>query len=437
MKRRIAALVTIIIIAVAAFYIINRPDDTETPSSSLPYGSPPDYGNPTELAPDAVNVDDSHHFPSLTYGIHGFMWWDGLSRNHMLDSMNIMQFSHVRQSFAWADLEPEPLDLNLPINDRYHWQQADAMMEDISAKGIKVVARIDHAPEWAVRQDVPYENAPFNLRRLRELCSAIATRYKGRIDAYQIWNEPNLNREWGGYPPSPSGYVQLLATCSTAIREADPDAIIITAGLSPTGTRDLTAMPDDEYLWKLYETQAFPRHFDVLGLHAPGFKYAPETDPQTVVDKGGLRWQTFRHVEHMRAIMVASGDSETQVAITEMGWTIDPRPESSYHWFAVSLEEQADYLARAYRYAAENWRPWVGLVSAIYLPAPHWTEDDEQYWWAIGTPAPAPWLMDTRPAYAALVEMRKISTNPDYDHPARDPSGNPIIEDDDEPAADG
>jgi hypothetical protein len=436
MKRWIVALVTLIIIALAGFNYFNTGDDTTKPSSGLPYGPLDEYGNPTDLASDAVDVDDLHHFPSLTYGIHGFMWWDSLNRNHMLDSMNIMQFSHVRQSFAWADLEPEPLDLELPVDERYHWQQADAMIADIQAKGLNVVARIDHPPAWSIRESVSYEQAPFDMSRLRELCSALATRYQDQIAAYQIWNEPNLNREWGGHPPSPRGYVQLLATCAGAIREADPAAIIITAGLSPTGTRDITAMPDEEYLWKLYESNEFPQHFDVLGLHAPGFKHAPETDPQQVVDEGGLRWQAFRHVEHMRAIMVANGDSQKQVAITEMGWTIDPRPESPYHWFAVSLDEQADFLARAYRYAAENWRPWVGLVSAIYLPAPHWTEDDEEYWWAIGTAAPPPWLMDTRPAYAALVEMQKFSTNPEYAKPARDPSGNPIIEDDNESAAD-
>ena len=57
-----------------------------------------------------------------------------------------------------------------------------------------------------------------------DYCGAIATRYAGRIAAYQIWNEPNLAREWGGHSPSAGEYVELLRVCSEAIRAADPQA---------------------------------------------------------------------------------------------------------------------------------------------------------------------------------------------------------------------
>jgi hypothetical protein len=289
------------------------------------------------------------------------------------------------------------------------------------------VARIDHPPPWAVRSRIAYAESAFDEKRFGEFCGALAAHFRGRIDAYQVWNEPNLTREWAGYPPSPAGYVRLLAACAEAIRRADPAAIIISAGLSPTGTRDLTAMPDEEFLWKLYAAGG-GEYFDVLGVHAPGWKFEPERDPASVVQDGYLSWQTFRHVEKIRAIMAANGDADSQIAITEMGWTIDPRPAevSIYSWFAVTPEQQADYLVRAYRYAADHWRPWVGLIVTIYYPNPDWTMDDEEYWWAIGTVAPLPYGMDGRPAWPALVQMRKISTNPAYAHPARGADLNPI-----------
>ena len=55
-----------------------------------------------------------------------------------------------------------------------------------------------------------------------DFCAAVAERYQERISAYQIWNEPNLSREWGDNRPDPAGYVDLLAACSGAIREARP-----------------------------------------------------------------------------------------------------------------------------------------------------------------------------------------------------------------------
>jgi polysaccharide biosynthesis protein PslG len=62
---------------------------------------------------------------------------------------------------------------------------------------------------------------------------------------------------------------------------------------------------------------------------------------------GGGRWFAFRHVEDMRALMVDNGDGHKQVAILEMGWTLDQvNPE--YAWFAVDEPTQADYLVRAF-----------------------------------------------------------------------------------------
>ena len=109
-------------------------------------------------------------------------------------------------------------------------------------------------------------------------CGVLADRYKGRIAAYQVWNEPNLSREWGNRPPDAAGYVGLLKACSDAIRAADPAAIIISAGLAPTGTYDDSAHPDDIYLQAMYDA-GFQHYVDAVGMHAPGFS-APEVAPE-------------------------------------------------------------------------------------------------------------------------------------------------------------
>jgi polysaccharide biosynthesis protein PslG len=394
--------------------------------SSLPYGAVTQYPAVDDLAPDQIDLESPKTFPSLTYGIHTFFWWHSMYRSIGLDHMNMMQFTHVRQVFAWRDIEPTLKPEDDPL--RYRWVEGDAMVADIRAKGVNIVARLSLAPDWALRPDAGYEAPPFDLQRYANYCGAVATRYGEDIAAYQIWNEPNLAREWADQPPSPAGYVALLADCSAAIRAVDPDAIIITAGLAPTGTRNASAMPDEEFLWRMYEA-GLSDHYDILGLHAPGFLYPPDYDPDHPNPNGCIRWRCFRHVEHMRAIQVANGDAHKQVAITEVGWTIDPRPDSIYHWFAVSPDRQGNYLEKAFQYAAKRYRPWLGLMTAIYYPNHAWTEDDEQYWWAIGTSAPLepiPYGMDGRPAWSALVQMQKISTNPAYAHPPRDEFLNPI-----------
>lgn len=425
--RRVLPILIILLALGGGAALLLTSNSSDTPASEnqggLPYGNPPDYPTLTDLAPDAVDINGEKVFPSLTYGIHTFFWWNSSYRQVGLDHINLMQFTHVRQVFAWTDIEPEYLSEDDPT--RYRWSQADAMVDDIESKGIQIVARISKPPAWAVNPDVRYGDVPFDVARLSDYCRAVATRYQGRIAAYQIWNEPNLTREWGETMPSPEGYVTLLAACSDAIRQVDPEAIIITAGLSPTGTRDATAMPDDEFLWRMFE-HGLSEHYDILAVHTPGFRYPPETDPNHPSPESCAQWRCFRRIERMRAIMVAHGDGHKQMAITEMGYTTDRRPNSIYSWFGLSPETHGNYLAKSYQYAAKMYRPWLGLMIALYYPNLEWTEDDEEYWWAIGTVAPLPGGMDGRPAWPALVQMRKISTNPDYAHPARDIYLNPI-----------
>jgi hypothetical protein len=95
------------------------------------------------------------------------------------------------------------------------------------------------------------------------------------------------------------------------------------------------------------------------------------------------------------------GDADKQMVITEFGWTSDEIHES-YSWHRVTEQQKAEYLVRAYRWAEENWSPWIGLMSAIYIADPDWTPQDEQYWWAITDPDGTP-----RPAFQALKNMPK------------------------------
>ncbi len=341
-------------------------------------------------------------FTPLTYGIQTSLWWDDGFNGWRLDMVRLMVFSHVKHSIAWADTEPHAGD--------YRFGRADELVAEIEGKGLQLVARLGHSPGWVGAANPPPEGGmPVDVPPAREhldnwgdWCGAIATRYAGRIAAYQIWNEPNLAREWGGHPPSAADYTELLRVCSAAIRMADPQAILISAGLAPTGTCCEQARPDDLYLQELYDA-GFQQHVDVVGMHAPGYS-APELGPDEAEAAGSQRFFTFRRVEDLRRIMVENGDAARQVAILETGWTRDVAGHNpAYSWFAVDEATQADYLVRAYRYAAEHWRPWVGLMTTLSIADPGWNEEDEQYWWSIILP-------DTHAlqAFKRLANMEKV-----------------------------
>ena len=117
----------------------------------------------------------------------------------------------------------------------------------------------------------PTNGPPDNHQDFGDFVYAVASRYRGRIRAYQIWNEPNLAREWGGRSPNAAEYVQLLRVAYGRIKEADPNAMVITAGLTPTGTQPPEAVPDDQYLRRMYQA-GLKGSYDVLGAHGAGYK---------------------------------------------------------------------------------------------------------------------------------------------------------------------
>jgi hypothetical protein len=356
---------------------------------------------PEEPQPESLvgNQPINPLFDSPAYGIHVFMWWKPDIARRDLALVQEMGFGWVKQQFSWREIEGIE-------KGQYDWYRSDIIVEAVEQGGLKLLVRLDGQPFWAEPADNQYQDnqPPADYQDYFDYCGAVASRYRGRIAAYQVWNEPNLSREWGTRPPDPVAYTALLKGCYQAIKAADPQAIVISSGLAPTGTRSADAMPDSEFLQAMYDAGAAP-YFDVLGVNAPGYKAPPELPPAEAAasaEFGGGRWFAFRRVEDIRRIMLQNGDGHKQVAILEMGWTLD-QVNPQYAWFAVDEATQADYLVRAYEYAQANWRPWIGLMITLYIADWDWTpETHEQWWWAIVLPDGTP-----RQAYFALRDMKK------------------------------
>ena len=347
---------------------------------------------------------------SPEYGMQAFLWWRSETAHRDLGLIRDAGFTWVKQSFAWREIEGA-------AKGHFDWSRADRVVQQVNEFGLDLIARVDRQPQWA-GGGYPHNGPPDNYQDYADFLYAMASRYKGRIRAYQVWNEPNLNiagrSEWGGRPPNPAEYTALLKVAYQAIKQADPNAMVISAGLSPTSRWDDQAMPDVEFLKGMYAAGAKP-YFDVFGAHGAGYKVPPETDPAVVASDPALnnndpspeerkRVYCFRHVEDLRQVMVENGDGDKQIALLEFGWTSDAvHPE--YAWFRVTEEQKGDYLVRAYQYAQQHWSPWIGVMSLIYMPDPEWTQDKEEYWWAIIEPGYPE--LKLRPAYVALKNMAK------------------------------
>jgi hypothetical protein len=296
-------------------------------------------------------------------------------------------FDSVAQLFSWREIAR--------WRGLYNWEHPDAVVRGMEYYGLDLVVRLDQQPAWARTQ--PADNGPpDDLSDYGQFVYDVASRYKGRIKAYVIWNEPNLAREWGGQRPDPAAYVEMLKLAYVRIKEADPNALVVSAGLAPTNERSDEAQDDRLFLREMYDAGA-AQYFDVLGAHVYGFAYPPE-DPH-----GAHQGLNMARVQDLREIMVAYGDEHKPIWATELGWTTGPSEDQA--WQRVTLEQQATYLVRAFGSALDQW-PWLELITVWNIGC-GFPQEDERAGYSL-TAADG----ESLPAYTALQEMAKARPLP-------------------------
>jgi hypothetical protein len=391
--------------------------ESNTPVPALPTNQANGGGiNGSEdatVAPPPPPIVKSLKMKSPAYSVQAFLWYRPETADRDLNLILDMGFGWVKQEFAWRDIEGAK-------KGAFDWSHSDDVIYAANRKSLDLLARIDTSPDWAApgcfNAAKSTMGPPKRIQDWVDFLKEFATRYKQRVRAYEIWNEANLSREWCSQPPNPAAYAQFLKASYAAIKSADPNAMIISGGLTPTTCcpDGKEAIPDALFFSRMYDAMGGKSegYFDVLGVHAAGYKAEPEADPAGVANDPNLtnhdpsspalkRIYCFRHVEDIRQMMVQRGDSAKQIVITEFGWTSDPL-NSAYAWFRVDENTKADRIVRAYQYARAHWAPWIGTMSLIYMANPDWTNTDEKYWWAITNPDGSP-----RAAYMALKGMQK------------------------------
>jgi len=309
--------------------------------------------------------------------------------------------SWVKQQVEWKLFEPS--------KGQIEWQALDQIVDSASASGVRLLLSVVKAPSWArpTDTDLSVDGPPASPVDYADFVGALAERYRGRVAAYEIWNEQNLWYEWGGMGRlSAAAYVALLHEAYLRIKTADPAAIVVSGGLTPTGVNDgYIAFDDVHYLSQMYAAGA-AAYFDVLGAHPSGYNNPPDDSPErnsTDTEQFKGHWSFYyRRFEQLRDVMVLNGDAGKKMWFTEFGWSSQQSPPAGYEYASDNSEqEQAACLSRAVNLARQK-----GYVGALFVWNLNYASvagpNDEKAGFSLVRADGS-----LRPAYLALAAMRK------------------------------
>ncbi|MCU0522188.1 MAG: hypothetical protein MUF84_16030 [Anaerolineae bacterium] len=310
-------------------------------------------------------------------------------------------FDWIRQPFPWYDIE---IHGKGDFEDRRHeparsaWDKYDNIVSLAESYDLGIIARLGAPPAWS-RHDGVERGAfgpPDDVADFVDFAAAVVERYQGRVGFYQIWNEPNVYPEWGNEPVSPEAYTDLLCRTYRRIKAIDPDAVVISGAMAQTmelGTWNTAYegdnLMDTVFLQRMYAAGA-RECFDIMAVNDYMLWSGP-TDRRL-----SQREINFSRPVWLRDVMVANGDADKPIWISEMNSNASPEGiEKRYG--RVTLEQQARWAPLAFERIQREW-PWAGVTSVwFFKKATDADQQDPSYYFRLVEPDFTP-----LPVYNAL-----------------------------------
>ncbi|MBX3471733.1 MAG: hypothetical protein KF878_33170, partial [Planctomycetes bacterium] len=277
-----------------------------------------------------------------------------LAGDALLDRLADAGVRWLRIDIDWSHVER--------VRGQHDWGDVDRVVGHAERRGLSVFGTIAYTPAWAsgsADHAVPPRDPADYLAFVRE----VARRYRGRVQALGIWNEPNLREFWKG---SRAQFIQAFLVPGLRVLRAEaPGTLTCGPDLSSSGAwrRD----------WLDPILRAAGPLFDVITHH--------QYDGRDTV--GGR----LAELDLLRQFLRLAGHGSKPVWVTEIGWKVGPR---------VSLDDQARHLRGVYQGMAA--RPW-------------WTKtfwyDSHGAGWGLLGPDGAPDAGQPRPAYFAYRDLAR------------------------------
>ncbi len=225
---------------------------------------------------------------------------------------------------TWAHLQP--------VRGVFDWARLDGYVSRARAQHVTVLLVLGSTPAWAATEPTApgagwlargSSSPPRSDADWVAYVDAVLLRYRGRIEAYQVWNEAGSPQFWKGTPARLAHLTQLTAARVEAL---DPAALVVSTPLQPrqSGWRSWSAA----YLRALAD-RGWP--VDVFAVHS----YQPD-EQATPEGRLNLLRQT-------QSVLSAAGAPRRPLWDTEVNYS-----STAFAGHPVGGQQAADWTARTY-----------------------------------------------------------------------------------------
>ncbi len=310
----------------------------------------------------------------------------------------------IRTNVNWAGLEPD----GKGAIDEWLLAEYDYAIDQALAAGLEVLMPIaDGVPYWASADPAKHVDdqgerrwettyRPTRSSDYGDIVRFVVAHFSAKgVHTYQVWNEPNHPRFWPSGPDA-AEYIPMLRAGYEAAKGADAGSTVLLGGLSKS---------DFYYLEDVYRLGG-GAYFDAVAVQPYTYGVRPTAAWNGVhawEDPDRISINAFPAIQEVRNSMVAFGDEEKDVWLTEFGYSTTTRDGG------VSPATQASFLARAYRYVERF--PWVRALFWYSARNSPFYGDADTYEGRFGL-ATTGWRL--KPSYSALrsyalgrLELRK------------------------------
>jgi len=196
-------------------------------------------------------------------------------------------------------------------------------------------------------------------------------------DAIEVWNEMNIDREWPSGQISGQNYTQMLSAGYQAIKNANPNVLVISGAPAPTGFFGGCTPQgcDDNFYIRDMANAGAAQFMDCVGVHYNEGIVAPSA---TSGDPRGNSSHYSRYYNGMVSLYASTFPS-TPLCFTELGYLSPdgfdiPLPDA-FSWAQnTTVQQQGQYLAEAIQLAQQNDRVDMVIIwnvdSTLYSSDP-------------------------------------------------------------------